>query len=651
MTSVGTLPVLPPPTERGVERLLASKWVEGTGATYARKLAVAFGASALERVEENPAEAAAQAGVPLSNVLKASASLQALGDRKAFLAFLFSAGISELFIDRIIGKYRSKAMERATQRPYSMVEDVWQLSFFTADRLGSALGIPAADPERLKAALVTAVRQYSDSGSLFAPVDEAVAKAAEIAGVESGEVASAVEGAVADGRLVLSMDGLYIPVFFNAEEGVARKMAQLAGQGQIEKKASAQPAIQDVPTQTASGVPYTELQRQAIAQAMVAPVMVLTGGPGTGKTTVLRGVIEMLEKRGDKFAMVAPTGKAAKRMTETTGRDASTIHRLLGWGPKEHRPRKKLDLDVIIIDEGSMMEQVLFNHLMESLRPDTRILMVGDVDQLPAIGAGDVMRDLIGSRRIPVAELNENFRQKEGSLIAAGAKAIREGEVPCADETRDFIILNEKGTRRIHDRILSLVCEELPARRGLSPWDILVVTPQQIGPLGARQLNADLQQRLNPDARELVRGQTRFRVGDPVMQTANSPSRRVYNGETGRVKDVDLEGQALTVEYPGLGEVRYERKELGELTLAYATTVHKLQGSEVRHIVMPVTMAHKPMLYRNLLYTGVSRARELCVLVGEEEALRHAVGNDSHGRRLSNFGRRLQANLPALPGV
>lgn len=287
------------------------------------------------------------------------------------------------------------------------------------------------------------------------------------------------------------------------------------------------------------------------------------------------------------------------------------------------------------------MEQVLFNHLLDAVGPGTQVILVGDVDQLPAIGAGDVMRDMIKSPVIPVVRLNENFRQEKGSMIAASARAINSGTMPESYPDSDFIIIPESTTRRIHDRILSLVADELPRDKGVPSSDILVVTPQQIGPLGAKQLNIDLQQRLNPEGPELRRGETVMRLGDPVMQTSNAKDRGVYNGETGRIVEVNAEEQALIVEFSDGNRSLYHRSELSELTLAYATTVHKLQGCEVRNIVFPVTMTHKPMLYRNLLYTGVSRASRLCVLVGEKEALLYAVENAAPSIRNTNFSNRL----------
>ena len=446
----------------------------------------------------------------------------------------------------------------------------------------------------------------------------------------------AVKPLVESGRLVESKGGLYLPVFYKAEKEGAAKLMELAS------TAVEYFPVERLPRVSEEGHEYSEEQLSALETALNSPVSVLTGGPGSGKTTVLKGVIEAMEREGKKVLVAAPTGRAAKRASNLTGADATTIHRLLGYRQGEGYHTKAIDTDMLIIDEGSMMEQVLFDHLLQALRPGTRVVLVGDVDQLPAIGAGDVLRDLIASGSVPVARLSENFRQGEGSLIAAGARSINAGELPESDTERDFMMIEEESVKGIHDRILSLMAEELPSRYGIAPGDIQVVTPQQIGPLGARQLNIDLQARLNPSGPALRRGSTTMRLGDPVMQTANSRERGVYNGEVGKIVEVDTEGQKIKVEYSDGRESEYSRSELSELVLAYATTVHKLQGSEVRYMIFPVTMAHKPMLYRNLLYTGVSRATELCVLVGEEEALRYAVGNSPDSTRNSNFKYRLR---------
>lgn len=623
-------------TPEAVEEFLASHWVEGIGPAYAKKLVEKFGTDAIKVLIKNPEKAAQEiSGLGEARAEKAQESLKQVKWDINLLLLLFSCGIDDTFIERILNKYRKKTEQIVLEDPYSMVEDVWQLSFFTADKIGKHLGIAKDDPRRLQAALVTAVKFAAEAGHLFATQEEAVASAARISGEEPEKVAREIENAVASGRLVSSRGGLYLPVFYNAEKEGAEKLSALASV-KLESVSD-----DEVPEFSQLGHRYSPLQREAIKMAMESPVVAITGGPGSGKTTVVKGIIDMLEGEGKKVVLCAPTGRAAKRLSTLTGCHATTIHSLLGYRQGEGYHNKKIDADVLIIDEGSMMEQVLFNHLLQALKPGTRVILVGDADQLPAIGAGDVLRDLIASERIPVAHLNENFRQSEGSLIASGARAINNGEVPESDTEHDLMIIPEPTVARIHDKILSLVAEELPASRGIAPDDILVVTPQQVGKLGARQLNFDIQEKVNPEGPALKRGATTMRLGDPVMQTANSRERGVYNGEVGRITCVDPSQQTLEVIFSDGRKSVYERSELGELTLAYATTIHKLQGSEARNIIIPVTMAHKPMLYRNLLYTGVSRATNLCILVGEEEALRYAVENAPSGSRHSNFKYRL----------
>ncbi len=628
-----------PVTVEGVRQFLAGHRVSGIGPAYAGRITDALGVGAIERLRDQSYPLPVIKGVGEARLASAAGSLRELPDDWRVIVFLYSCGVSDMYIERILDRYRRRTREVILNDPYGMVEDVWQLSFFTADKVGRQLGIASDDIRRLQGALVTAVKHASEEGHLFATPEDAVERAASMTGVDRAAVREAIAAAVESGRLVSSRGGLYLPVFYKAEKEGARRLGALT-------ETDVTPVAEgDIPDSDGRGHTYSPMQRSAIRMALDNPVSVLTGGPGSGKTTVLRGVIDILEKQGKRVTLCAPTGRAAKRMSMLTGREASTIHRLLGYVQGHGYDTRVIDTDVLVIDEGSMMEQVLFNHLLEALRPGTRVIMVGDADQLPAIGAGDVLRDLIASGTVPVAHLNENFRQGEGSLIASGARAINAGEMPETAPDRDLMIVAEESPKSIHDRIISLMTEELPASRGVSSAEILVVTPQQIGPLGARQLNIDLQERLNPAGPALRRGGTVMRLGDPVMQTANSRERGVYNGETGRITAVDPETQTLEVTYSDGRKSTYGRADLSELVLAYATTVHKLQGSEVKHMIFPVTMAHKPMLYRNLLYTGVSRATDLCVLVGEEEALRYAVGNNPATERNSNFRYRLQPGL------
>ena len=628
-----------PLTTAGIAKFLAGSRVPGIGPAYAKALVDRFGSETLHILRYKPELAAEVPGISENLAARVSDTLTTMKVSAEVIAFLYSCGVSESFIDRIISKYRQRTEEVLLRDPYSMVESVWRLSFFMADKIGRALNVSPDNPGRLVGALVGAVKHYAENGHLFATVDEALQYASGITGITPEIISKYLNDAVTSGRLVKSRDALYLPVFYKAEKEGAERLMKLAA------TPVPQFCLEDVPECNGEGQKYSEVQRRAILTLVNSPVAVLTGGPGTGKTTVLRGVLDMFEKLNIQPVLAAPTGRAAKRMTTLTGLEATTIHRLLGYRQGEGYFTRHIDAGALIIDEGSMMEQVLFDHLLEALAPGTRVLMVGDVDQLPAIGAGNVLRDLIDSGVVAVAVLDENFRQQSGSLIAAGAAAINAGLTPESSEESDFMIFEEKSIRAIHDRILHLLAYELPESRGIAPTDIRVVTPQQIGPLGARQLNTDLQQHLNPDSPALRRGQTIMRLGDPVMQTANNSRRKLYNGEVGIITEVNEDEQTLRVSFPDSRESVYARSELSELTLAYAMTVHKLQGSEVEYMIFPITMAHKPMLYRNMIYTGVSRATRLCVLVGEKEALEFAIGNNPDSSRNSNFIHRLRESL------
>lgn len=628
------------PTTEGVKALLASPWIKGIGEVLAGRIVEKTGLEILNPDFNFDESLSDIKGLNGDKIQSLKESFKALKYSPELLAFLYGCRLNDTDIEKILSHYKKHTAEVIMEDPYQMVEDVFKLSFFTADKIGKVLGIASDDPRRLQGALLTAIRFYAEDGSMFATPEQAVITAARITGAEPDKVKREIRNLAAEERIIESHGGLYLPVYFKAEKEGAEKLA-----GLILSKRDREEDI-TVPTYDRGGNLLSEEQKEAIKTVVNNPVTVITGGPGTGKTTTIRGIIKLLEDLDKEVVLAAPTGRAAKRMSDLSGREAKTLHRLLGYTQGRGYKNKKLKGDILIIDEASMLEQVMFHHLLEALTSATKIVLVGDPDQLPAIGAGDVLKEMIKSGTVPVVRLNHNFRQHNGSLIAANANAIKKGETPATGGHGDFMMISEETPKRIHNRLINLVTEELPEKCHIPPRDIQVVTPQQEGPLGAKQLNIELQEAVNPSGLEVKHGVKRFRIGDRVMQTSNSSERNTFNGETGWISSANpQEGWVEVTFYDGKVS-RYYKKDLKELSLAYATTVHKLQGSETDYMVMPMSLSHKPMLYRNLLYTGVSRAKKMCVLVGEEKALRQAVETTSPNHRNSNFNNLLRENLP-----
>ncbi|MCH5241559.1 MAG: ATP-dependent RecD-like DNA helicase [Muribaculaceae bacterium] len=626
----------------GLEAFLASGYTKGIGKVFAKKIVEKFGEDILNQDFDFSVKLKEIPGLGENKINEFVESINSLKVPVPLMVFLFSSGLKDVEVEKIVSHYGKRLEKVLIWDPYDMVENVWKLSFFTADKIGRFLNIPVDDPRRLRGAILTAVKFYAEEGNMFATEAQALQTASRLSKVEEDKIKPEIETLIDNERIIKSLDGLYLPVYFKAEEEAAEKIKTLIG-----KKEEIIEYV-PIPEKDIYGNKLNEDQRKAIETVLKNKVTIITGGPGTGKTTTVKGIINLLLGMDKKVVLAAPTGRAAKRMSDLTGEEAKTIHRLLGYSMGRGYKNKHFDTDILVIDEASMLEQVLFNHLLQALKDETKVVLVGDTDQLPAIGAGNVLNDMIESGEIPVINLTENFRQREGSLIAANASAIKDGELPDKVPSNDFIFVEEKNTKNIHDRLLSLVSVEIPSYTGILPKDIQVVTPQQEGPLGAKQLNIDLQERINPNAPELKRGLKRFRLGDRVMQTSNSSQRNIYNGEVGWISNLNQEEKFLEVTFNDGKKSIYNIKDLSELSLAYATTVHKLQGSETDYMVMAVTTEHRPMLYRNLLYTGISRAKKLCVIIGEEKALETAIANKEKSHRNSNFKLRLQQSSSQL---
>lgn len=628
------------PTLQGIEAFLAGPFIKGIGKVYAKKITDHFGKEILDPSFDFGLKLKEIAGLGDQKILEITESISQLKVPIHLFALLYSAGLSDADVEKITSHYGKRLKNILKIDPYDMVENVWRLSFFTADKLGKFLGIPEDDPRRLQGALLTSVKIYAEEGNMFATESQTLSTASKISGITTEKIKPGIDTLIEQQRLVKSLDGIYLPVYYKAEKEAGEKLLSMINKSE--------PSLPDIslPQKDILGNPLSEGQKNAISTVLNNKVTIITGGPGTGKTTTIRGIVSCLLNMDKKVTIVAPTGRAAKRISELTGQEAQTIHRLLGYSMGRGYKNKLLKTDILIIDEASMLEQVLFNHLLQALSNDTKVVLVGDTNQLPAIGAGNVLGDMIESGVIPVIQLHENFRQEAGCLIAGNAEAIKSGEIPQSLPSNDYVFVEGKTSQNIHDRVLSLIADEIPSYTGIRPQDIQLVTPQQEGPLGAKQLNIELQEKINPNSPELKRGMKRFRKGDRVMQTTNSSIRGIYNGEIGYVSEVEPEAGMLEVTFNDGKKSRYGLKDLKELSLAYATTVHKLQGSETDYMVMIVTMAHRPMLYRNLLYTGISRAKKLCVVAGESKALELAVATTEKNKRNSNFKKRL---LPPVP--
>ena len=464
--------------------------------------------------------------------------------------------------------------------------------------------------------------------------------------VEEEPVKQAMTQMIEAKDLELDNEAIYLPPFYYAECGAANRLVALVEALEADKK---KPTFNLAAISQETGIEYDDVQIAAIRQAVESKVMILTGGPGTGKTTTTQGIIAALKTAGMKILLAAPTGRAAKRMSEATGMESKTIHRLLEYNPKDGYKRNEenpLEADALIVDECSMIDILLMNHLMKAISSGMRLVMVGDIDQLPSVGAGNVLRDIIDSKKIPVVRLTRIFRQAQSSRIVMSAHAINNGQFPDTSNGKDtdFFFIKTEDPNQVAESIVHLVKERLPKAYSLPSSKIQVLTPMQRGVVGASNLNLTLQNALNPTSVCLNRGGYSYRKGDRVMQIRNNYDKGVFNGDLGYIEEVDMEERTLIASFDGIS-VEYEVSELDELSLAYATTIHKSQGSEYPIVVMPVLMNHYVMLQRNLIYTGITRAKKICVLIGTTKALACAIHNMSVLKRNTKLKERLNPSL------
>ena len=654
-----------PATVAGIQSYLGSGMIKGIGPKLAERIVSRFQEDTFDVIEQQPGRLLEVPGIGRDRVQKITNAWQEQKQVKEIMVFLHSHGVSTNLAVKIYKTYGEASLETVQKNPYQLERDIYGVGFKTADRIARALGLPAEHPSRIEAGIVFALNEMIEDGHVYAPREMLAQRAVELLEVPAEQIAPALERLAQDERIRADMipasekmaktasvevaesqsdykiPVIYLSPLYFGEKGVAERLRSLLSASVTAHQRDLFHQVEGLSTE----------QRSALEMALAHPVSILTGGPGTGKTTCLKALIEILHGQGKRFALASPTGRAAKRLAEATGHPASTIHRLLEYSPVEgfkHHEENPLPVDFLIVDEASMLDLLLTHHLLKALRPGMQLLFVGDVDQLPAVGAGDVLRNLISSEVLPVTRLGTIFRQAADSQIITNAHLINQGRLPLfSKESGDFFFFPAEDAETAADWILEIVSARIPKRFGFDPvHDIQVLAPLYRGPAGVTALNERLQEKLNPPARNKPERKLYgilFRLGDKIMQTQNNYDKDVYNGDLGFVRSIDLIEQTLAVNFDGR-IVSYDWSETDQLALAYAVSVHKAQGSEFPVLVMPVVTQHYTMLQRNLLYTAVTRARRLCVLAGSRKAISIAVHNNKVTQRFTALEWRLGRN-------
>lgn len=632
-----------PATAYGIEKYLGSGLVKGIGPKFAKLIVGHFGTDTIEVIETDIERLYEVPGISKKRVEKIRESWEKQKDIKNVMLFLQGFGVSTAYAAKIYRQYGKESIDNVKENPYRLADDIWGIGFKTADGIARKMGYEMNDERRLRSGLIYTLNQLADEGHCYAEEEQLIATAKQLLEADEECIRTAMTHAIETEDLMLDGTAIYLPPFYYAECGTANRLNTLVHTKEAGSIFTARFELAKLQRET--GIEYDEVQVEAIRQAIASKVMVLTGGPGTGKTTTTKAIIAALQSAGMRILLAAPTGRAAKRMSEATGMEAKTIHRLLEYNPQDGYKRNDenpLEGDALIVDECSMIDIILMNNLTKALPTTMRLVLVGDIDQLPSVGAGNVLRDIIDSGVIPVVRLTRIFRQAQSSRIVMSAHAINRGCFPDISNGQhtDFFFMKQEEPEKVAETIVSLVRDRLPKAYRQPNANIQVLTPMQRGVVGAANLNVALQQALNHNTAALVRGGYTFKEGDRVMQLRNNYDKDVYNGDLGYVRSVDMEERTLTVDFDGQ-MVEYEASELDELTLAYATTIHKSQGSEYPIVVMPVLMTHYVMLQRNLIYTGITRAKKICVLVGQTKALAYAIHNMKVLKRNTRLKERL----------
>jgi len=645
------VPVLPS-SAKGIEKFLACGLVKGVGPVLAKRIVKAFGERTLEILSRDPDRMKEVEGVGAVKLREIKKSWEEHQDIRDLIIFLQQHNVSTSLATRIYRHYGQKSYHVLKANPYQLCLDIWGIGFKTADQIALKLGMDPASAERAKAFILYLLEKDNEQGHVFSYESELVARCREEIGTDEDTLKAALEALKAKKLVVaepLAEDtALYRPYFYHAQEEVVRSIQALAHASFVQPPFDVGQIIAD--EEQALKLEFSELQKTAIRESFQKKILVITGGPGTGKTTIVKAVTAVFDKWGRKVLLAAPTGRAAKRLSETTGKEAKTIHRTLEFNPKLNAFRRTenhpLAGDAIIIDEFSMVDLALMHALIKAIPPSMRLIVVGDKDQLPALGPGTLLRDLIESGQVSVVRLDQIFRQERDSLIVSNAHRINQGQSiiypPRGDKTSDFYFLHQEDPQKVFKTILDLCGYGIPKKLGLPPLSphIQVISPMYKGLVGVERLNAELQKRLNGASDGIWVGSREIRLRDKVMQIRNDYEKDVFNGDIGTVVHIDKARYRVIVHFDGR-PVYYEKDDMDDITLAYAVSVHKAQGSEYQAVVMPLLTQHFIMLQRNLFYTALTRAKKLSIIIGSYKALYIAIKNDKPVKRNSLIKEKL----------
>jgi len=642
-----------PATIQGLRKYLGSGLIKGIGPVTANQIVETLGLDTLEIIETSSDRLTTVPGIGIKKAASIQAAWQEQKQIKDIMIFLQGHGVSASLASKIYKKYGDDSIAIVRTNPYRLAREVYGIGFKTADRIAQQMGVPSNDPMRIQAGVIYCLGTLADEGHCFAVRNFLHFEAGKLLDVGPNEVSSQLEFLVKSSEIIIEDEVVYLAPFFHAERGTAKKLLLLSHSSRDRLEVFKNLPCEEIFSKLdRTDTDYlSDQQKQAIQIALVSKMSILTGGPGTGKSTITGSIVNILQRYKKTVLLAAPTGRAAKRLSQATGLEAKTIHRLLEFSLAGNKgfirdQKNPLDADMIIIDEMSMVDILLMNHLLSAVESGTHLLLVGDVDQLPSVGPGNVLRDLIGSEVFPVTRLTEVFRQAQDSHIITNAHRINQGQIPHFPKgALDFFLFVENDPEKAAVRVVELVSQRIPKKFGLDPHrDIQVLTPMHRSAAGVSELNSILQESLNPATPDKVaynQGFRTLRTDDRVMQVQNNYDRQVFNGDMGIIKSINLEDQVIQVTFDGRN-IDYDFSDLNEIIHAYAISIHKSQGSEFPAVVVPLLNQHYMMLQRNLLYTAVTRAKSLVVLVGSRQAIAIAVGNNRIVHRNSRLIARLQ---------